>query len=76
MKRNPLLADVAIAVALTILVLIVLPGVAVVAIVAVVVVLVCGASLAVGALRRRRVQPPRSRLPTPSRPPRRPVPRR
>ena len=75
-RRNPLLVDVAIAVALTILVLIVVPGVAVVAIVAVVVVLACGASLVVAALRRRRARPPRSRLPTPSRPPRRPMPRR
>ena len=75
-RRNPLLVDVAIAVALTVLVLIVVPGLAVVAILAVIVVLVCGASFVVAALRRRRARPPRSRLPTPSRPPRRPMPRR
>ena len=77
MRRNPLLIDLAIAMALTILLLIVLPGLAVVAIVAFVVLLACLVSLVVGTLRRRRARPPRSRLPTPtSRPPRRPVPPR
>jgi len=66
---------VAIAVALTIFVLIVTPGLAMVAILMALVVLACGASVVVGALRRRRARPPRSRLPTPSRPPRRPIPR-
>jgi hypothetical protein len=75
-RRNPLLVDLAIAVAVTILALIILPGLAVVAILAFAVLLVCGASVVIGALRRRRARPPRSRLPTPtSRPPRRTMPR-
>lgn len=61
MTRNPLLADIAIAVALTILVLIILPGLAVVALIAVAVLLVCAISFAIGAVRRRRTRalPPR-----------------
>ena len=67
MKRNTLLVDVAIAVAITIVVLIVLPGLAVVAILAALVLVVCGASFAVVGWHRRRVRrrAPRSRRPLP-----------
>jgi Flp pilus assembly protein TadB len=67
MRSNPLLVDLAIAVALTIFVLIVTPGLAVVAILAVAVLVVCGISwVFAGRRRRRRAY---------RRPPRRPIPR-
>jgi len=66
-RRNILLTDVAIALALAGLVLILSPGLAIVAILAVAVLVVCGVSFAVGGVRRRRVRRrmPRSRRPVP-----------
>jgi uncharacterized protein HemY len=55
-RRNLLLFDVAVALALAGLVLILAPGLAVVAIVAVVALVVCGVSFAVGRWRRRRAR--------------------
>jgi uncharacterized protein HemY len=69
MRRNTLLVDLAIAVALTVLVLIIAPGLAVVAIIALLVLLVCGVSFAVMGWRRRRGRhrAARSRRPLPRR---------
>jgi len=69
MRRNTLLVDLAIAVALTVLVLIISPGLAVVAIIALLVLLVCGVSFAAVGWRRRRARhrAPRSRRPLPRR---------
>lgn len=54
MRRNVLLVDVVIALALAGLVLILAPGLAIVAIVAVVALLVCGVSFAIAGARKRR----------------------
>ena len=69
MRRNTLLVDAAIALAIAGLVLIVSPGLAVVAILAVAALVVCGASFAVAAWRGRRARrrAPRSRRPVPRR---------
>jgi len=67
MRRNTLLVDAAIALAVTALVLILAPGLAVVAILALLALVVCGVSFAVAGWRRRRARrharrhPPRSR---------------
>ena len=61
MRRNILLVDLAIALALAGLVLILAPGVAIVAILAVTVLLVCGLSFAVGGVRRRQARRRRAR---------------
>lgn len=53
MRRNVIVADMAIAVALALFVLIVAPGLAVVAIIALVVIAVCAASFALDARRGR-----------------------
>jgi drug/metabolite transporter (DMT)-like permease len=53
-KRNVLLVDVALAVALAAIVLIVAPGLAVVGIIAVLALIVCGLSFGIGTIRRRR----------------------
>ena len=53
MRRNTLLVDLGIALALTILVLILVPGLAVVAIIALAALVVCGVSFAVTRWRRR-----------------------
>jgi uncharacterized protein HemY len=68
MRRNTLLVDAAIALAVTALALILAPGLAVVGILALLVLLVCGVSFAVAGWRGRRARrharrrhPPRSR---------------
>lgn len=56
MRRNTLVVDVAIALAIAGLILIVAPGLAIVAILAVLALLVCGASFAAVGWRRRRAR--------------------
>ncbi|MBV9366507.1 MAG: hypothetical protein JOY89_19915 [Solirubrobacterales bacterium] len=66
MRRNTLLVDLAIALAVTILVLILVPGLAVLAILALAVLVVCGVSFAVTRWRRRGSrQASRRRTPAP-----------
>jgi predicted lysophospholipase L1 biosynthesis ABC-type transport system permease subunit len=69
MRRNTLLVDAAIALALAGLVLIVAPGLAIVAILAVAALVVCGLSFAFTGWRGRRARrrAPRSRRPIPRR---------
>jgi uncharacterized protein HemY len=67
-RRNTVLVDAAIAVALTVLVLIIAPGLAVVALLALLVVVVCGVSFAVVGWRRRRARLARRRASRPHRP--------
>ena len=77
MKRNTLLVDLAIALAIAGLILIIAPGLAIVAILALVALVVCAVSFAFVGWRRRRgrLRAPRSRRPPPPRT-RRPAARR
>ncbi|HLY49179.1 MAG TPA: hypothetical protein VKR21_08285 [Solirubrobacteraceae bacterium] len=62
MRRNTLLVDAGIALVLAILVIVISPGLAVVGLLALLVLLVCGLSLAIGRLRKRRRENPVNEL--------------